>query len=213
MPHGDGREAAAGVCSLLGDDLVAEALSDHAGDRAANGLGLPALLARGLAADADGHILLTDAGYAAVGKRRTVPKGIQKMDTPEALTKREATDALQKLEVTIRPGTKLFMMQFASNSTPGQARPDRLQTLPLKPTLCDPINRLLSTVMAEPWVSVEQVAEHLGVTRDSIYRWIDRKGLPAHRVGRLWKFKISEVDDWVRAGGADNASEKTGASR
>lgn len=56
---------------------------------------------------------------------------------------------------------------------------------------------------AEPWVSVDQIAEHLGVTRDSIYRWIDRKGLPAHRVGRLWKFKVSEVDDWVRAGGVD----------
>ena len=59
---------------------------------------------------------------------------------------------------------------------------------------------------AEPWVSVDQIAEHLGVTRDSIYRWIDRKRLPAHRVGRLWKFKLSEVDDWVRAGGADDAA-------
>ena len=56
---------------------------------------------------------------------------------------------------------------------------------------------------SEPWVSVEQLVEHLGVTRDSIYRWIDRKGLPAHRVGRLWKFKVSEVDEWVRGGGAD----------
>ena len=60
--------------------------------------------------------------------------------------------------------------------------------------------------MSEPWVSVEQIAEHLGVTRDSIYRWINRKGLPAHRVGRLWKFKISEVDDWVRAGGANGTN-------
>ncbi|HMW55524.1 helix-turn-helix domain-containing protein, partial [Accumulibacter sp.] len=51
---------------------------------------------------------------------------------------------------------------------------------------------------AEPWVSVDQMAAHLGVTRDSIYRWIDRKALPAHRVGRLWKFKVSEVDAWVR---------------
>ena len=59
---------------------------------------------------------------------------------------------------------------------------------------------------AEPWVSVDQIAEHLGVTRDSIYRWIDRKGLPAHRVGRRWKFQVSEVDDWVRVGGADEDS-------
>ncbi|MGB4674878.1 MAG: helix-turn-helix domain-containing protein [Azovibrio sp.] len=57
--------------------------------------------------------------------------------------------------------------------------------------------------MTEPWVSVDQIAGHLGVTRDSIFRWIDRKGLPAHRVGRLWKFKVSEVDEWVRGGGAD----------
>lgn len=68
------------------------------------------LLARGLIADADGHHQLTDAGYAAVGKRRPAPKGVQKMDSPDALTKREAIHALQKLEVpsrTIRPGTKL----------------------------------------------------------------------------------------------------------
>jgi hypothetical protein len=58
---------------------------------------------------------------------------------------------------------------------------------------------------AEPWVSVDQIADHLGVARDSIYRWIDRKGLPAHRAGRLWKFQRSEVDDSVRASGADES--------
>ena len=26
--------------------------------------------------------------------------------------------------------------------------------------------------------------------------------LPAHKIGRLWKFKLSEVDEWVRAEGA-----------
>jgi excisionase family DNA binding protein len=55
---------------------------------------------------------------------------------------------------------------------------------------------------AERWVSVEDVAAHLGVAKDSIYRWIDRKGLPARKIGRLWKFKLSEVDAWVHAGGA-----------
>lgn len=55
----------------------------------------------------------------------------------------------------------------------------------------------------EPWSSVEDVAKHLGVAKDSVYRWIDTRSLPAHKIGRLWKFKLSEVDDWVRAGGAD----------
>lgn len=35
--------------------------------------------------------------------------------------------------------------------------------------------------------------------------------MPAHRVGRLWKFKLSEVDEWVRAGGADAADEHNGS--
>jgi len=51
----------------------------------------------------------------------------------------------------------------------------------------------------EPWVSVDVAANHLGVTKDSVYRWIEAKGLPAHRVGKLWKFKLSDVDAWVRA--------------
>jgi excisionase family DNA binding protein len=50
----------------------------------------------------------------------------------------------------------------------------------------------------------------LGVTRDFIYRWIDRNHLPAHCVGRLWKFKLSKVDGWVRAGGADEEQRSDG---
>jgi excisionase family DNA binding protein len=61
--------------------------------------------------------------------------------------------------------------------------------------------------MTEPWASVEDVAKHLGVVKDSVYRWIEHRGLPAHKIGRLWKFKLTEVDDWVRAGGAHEVEE------
>src|SRR4051812_16485594 len=54
------------------------------------------------------------------------------------------------------------------------------------------------SIPAEPWVSVEDVAKHLGVARESVYRWIDGRRLPAHKIGRLWKFRLSEIDDWVR---------------
>ena len=65
--------------------------------------------------------------------------------------------------------------------------------------------------MSEPWVSGDKIAQHLGVAKDTVYRWIDTRGLPAHRMGRLWKFKVSEVDEWVRLGKAagDNASPRT----
>lgn len=58
------------------------------------------------------------------------------------------------------------------------------------------------------WFSVDEVAKHLGVKRDTLYKWIQRKELPARKVGRLWKFKINEVDEWVRSGRA-NDSRKT----
>jgi len=61
--------------------------------------------------------------------------------------------------------------------------------------------------MPDPWVSVEAVAKHLGVARDTVYRWIETKRLPAHKVGRLWKFKLEEVDEWVRSGGAADADK------
>ncbi len=55
----------------------------------------------------------------------------------------------------------------------------------------------------ERWVSVEEVASHLGVAKDSIYRWVERRGLPTHRVGRLLRFRLSEIDEWVEKGGGE----------
>jgi excisionase family DNA binding protein len=56
--------------------------------------------------------------------------------------------------------------------------------------------------MDDSYLSVEQIAEYLGVRRDTVYNWITAKGMPAHRLGRLWKFKKDEVDGWVKSGGA-----------
>jgi excisionase family DNA binding protein len=58
--------------------------------------------------------------------------------------------------------------------------------------------------MEDRWLSVEEIATYLGVTRDSVYRWIDNKNMPGHRVGRRWKFRREEVDEWVRSGEADD---------
>ena len=52
----------------------------------------------------------------------------------------------------------------------------------------------------EPWVSLEEIAGHLKVSTDTVHRWIRAKKIPAHRVGRMWRFKVTEVDEWVRAG-------------
>lgn len=54
----------------------------------------------------------------------------------------------------------------------------------------------------EPWLSVEEIAAHLGISKETVYRWLEKGRIPAHRVGKLWKFKPTEVDAWVRSGGA-----------
>ena len=53
------------------------------------------------------------------------------------------------------------------------------------------------------WLSVDEIGAYLGIKRDTVYKWISKKKMPAQRMGRLWKFKIIDVDAWVRAGGAD----------
>lgn len=60
----------------------------------------------------------------------------------------------------------------------------------------------------EPWFSVEEIANHLGVSKETIYRWLERRTIPAHRMGKLWKFKPSEVDQWVMNGGAEEERMK-----
>ena len=54
------------------------------------------------------------------------------------------------------------------------------------------------TMQHERWLSVDEIAANLGMYPDTVYKWIERKKLPAHKVGRLWKFKATEVDDCVR---------------
>ena len=60
----------------------------------------------------------------------------------------------------------------------------------------------------DPWSSLEDVATYLGVNKDTIRNWIKKTDIPAHKIGRQWKFKLSEVDKWVRSGGVkDNKVE------
>ena len=58
----------------------------------------------------------------------------------------------------------------------------------------------MSENYVEKWIGVEEAANHLGVTKDTIRNWIKKTDIPAHKIGKLWKFKRSELDDWVKSG-------------
>jgi excisionase family DNA binding protein len=57
-------------------------------------------------------------------------------------------------------------------------------------------------MMVDRWLSVDEIADHLGIKRDTVYKWISERQMPGHKIGRLWKFNQQEVDEWVRSGGA-----------
>jgi excisionase family DNA binding protein len=62
----------------------------------------------------------------------------------------------------------------------------------------------MNEIPAERWVSTKEISLHLGVNKDTVHKWIRNQNIPCHRIGKLWKFKISEVDEWVKNGMASN---------
>ena len=61
--------------------------------------------------------------------------------------------------------------------------------------------------MEDRWLSVDEMAEYLGVSKDTVYNWIKDRNLPAHKVGRFWKIKQAQLDKWVESGGANTDNE------
>ena len=58
----------------------------------------------------------------------------------------------------------------------------------------------MSDNYSDNWIGVEEAAQYLGVTKDTIRNWIKKTDIPAHKIGKLWKFKRSELDAWVKSG-------------
>jgi excisionase family DNA binding protein len=61
-------------------------------------------------------------------------------------------------------------------------------------------NEIVNT--PEKWVNLEDIAEHLKVSKDTIRVYVKKDIIPFHRVGKQYKFRISEVDAWVESGKA-----------
>ena len=71
---------------------------------------------------------------------------------------------------------------------------------------------LLDTNMAnindvERWLSLEEISKHVGCSKDTIRAWIKKDTIPYHKVGRMYKFKISVVDAWIESGQSADADK------
>lgn len=60
----------------------------------------------------------------------------------------------------------------------------------------------------ERWVSMEEICTHLGVSRDTVKKMIKMQNLPAYKIDRKWKFKISEIDEWMHKENSITSEER-----
>lgn len=60
----------------------------------------------------------------------------------------------------------------------------------------------------EHWLSLEEIANHLGVSKETIRGWIKKGTIPNYKVGRQYKFKLSEVDTWIESGKSADADKE-----
>jgi len=60
----------------------------------------------------------------------------------------------------------------------------------------------------ERWLNLEEIAKHIGSSKDTIRAWIKKDTIPYHKVGRLYKFRLSEVDAWIESGDSANADKE-----
>ena len=58
----------------------------------------------------------------------------------------------------------------------------------------------MSVSIEENWIGIPEAAVYLGVTTDTVRNWIKKTNIPAHKIGKLWRFKKSELDDWIKSG-------------
>ena len=56
------------------------------------------------------------------------------------------------------------------------------------------------------WLSMREICEYLGVSHDTISRWI-AKDMPAMKMGDRWKFKRDLVEKWLQDGGPKKSAK------
>ena len=59
---------------------------------------------------------------------------------------------------------------------------------------------IMDNIQDDKWIGIEEAANFLGVTKDTIRNWIKKNNIPAHKIGKLWKFRKSELNEWVLSG-------------
>jgi excisionase family DNA binding protein len=62
-------------------------------------------------------------------------------------------------------------------------------------------DEVFSMADQDRWISLQEACDYLGVKHHTIMRWIEQRGMPAFKVGKLWRFKTADIDEWDKRDG------------
>ncbi len=46
-------------------------------------------------------------------------------------------------------------------------------------------------------MNIRQAAQYLGVSPDTLYKYVNEQQIPAFKLGNRWRFKKSKLDQWM----------------
>lgn len=59
----------------------------------------------------------------------------------------------------------------------------------------------MKNISEDNYISIDEAAEYLGIKTVTLRNWIkSNETLPAKKIGKMWKFKRSELDTWINSG-------------
>ena len=62
--------------------------------------------------------------------------------------------------------------------------------------------------METKWLTVIEAAQYLKMGRSTVYKLAQEGKLPAHKVGRQWRFDAKELDTWIKSGNLASPVER-----
>ena len=65
------------------------------------------------------------------------------------------------------------------------------------------------SIVEDDILTIEEVAKYLRVSDRTVYDWAQKGEIPAGKIGTVWRFKKSEVENWVNARLSSDSSKQT----
>jgi excisionase family DNA binding protein len=62
-------------------------------------------------------------------------------------------------------------------------------------------------------MNIRQASQYLGVSPDTLYKYVNEQKIPAFKLGNRWRFKKSKIDQWMEEQSAEMETESRGKKK